>query len=131
MMPLVRLLIYAVAGYLFFLFHFPQWHAHSYHLSEFFLILVVAIGVFITIKMIDIGSKIAKLAVEAGFAILVFLYLGASLPKVSQSNSDKQVHGWIERHAPTKKDVSEYLNKAGIRPDSRAGKKILSHWPEN
>ncbi len=129
MMTLIRLLIYAVAGYLFFLFHFPQWHANGYHLGEFFLILVVAIGVFIAIKMIDIGSKIVKLAVEAGFAVLVFLYLGASLPKIPQGDPSQQARGWIESHAPSKKDVSDYLNKAGIKPDSKAGKEILSHWP--
>lgn len=131
MLTLIRLLIYAIAGYLFFLFHFPQWHATGYHLGQFSLILFGAIAVFVAIKLIDIGSKIVKLAVEAGFAVLVFLYLSASLPKMPQGDPSQQVHGWIERHAPTRKDVADYLDKAGIKPGSSAGKEILSHWPEN
>jgi hypothetical protein len=131
MLTLLRLIIYAVAGYLFFLFHFPQWHAHGYHLAQFSLILVSAIAVFIAIKLIDIGSKVVKLAVEAGFAVLVFLYLGATLPKIPQGNPEQAAHSWLKDHAPTRKDVSDYLDKAGIKPDSSAGKEILSHWPEN
>ncbi|MBI4348644.1 MAG: hypothetical protein HY553_17530 [Elusimicrobia bacterium] len=118
-MRLLRLLSYAGAGYLAFRVGFPDEGAPGiYHAVTVPVLIGGAVGVFILLKAIDLGSRGLALGIELGFGAAVFLYLGFTLPQQSGRAPLSQVlSGEVPRRAQARKG----LEKIGLDPEGPAG----------
>lgn len=119
MMRLVRLLAYAGAAYLTFRVGFPDEGATGiYHAVTGPILVGGAVGVFILLKAIDLGSRGLALAIELGFGAAVFLYLGFTLPQQSgRAPLSQLLSGEVPRRAQARKG----MEKIGLDPGGPAG----------
>lgn len=126
-MRLIRLLFYAAAGYLAFRIGFPDDAPNTaYHAITVPLLLGGAVGVFILLKAIDLGSKTAALAIELSFAGAVLLYLGFTMP---QTKGKAPLMQLLAGDVPTRATARDGLRKLGLDPDSAPAKLLTKLFP--
>jgi hypothetical protein len=127
-MRLIRLLFYAAAGYLVFRIGFPDEAPHTtYHAITVPLLLGGAVGVFLLLKAIDIGSKTAALAIELAFAGGVALYLGFTMP---QTKGKAPLMQLLSGEVPRRATARDGLRKLGVDPESAPAKLLTKLFPE-
>lgn len=129
-MALMRLIVYGVVIYVFYLLAFPNWSwgiSQAYHAFSLALMMGAALGVFLFLKVIDLSSTVAKILLELGFAVAALLYFGYTMPQRSGKPPLKQ---WLAGHHPTRSDARLGLGRLGIDANSRTGKLLLKPFPE-
>lgn len=116
---LIRLLLYCGGSYVVFRVGFPdEGAAGIYHAITVPVLLGGAVGVFILLKAIDLGSKGLALAVELGFAAAVVLYLGFTLPQAKGRAPLSQV---LDGEIPSRATARDGLRRLGLDPGGPAG----------
>lgn len=127
MMRLVRLIAYTAVVYLLFRVGFPdEGPTGIYHTLTVPILLGGAVGVFILLKAIELGSKGLALAIELGFAGVVVLYLGFTLP---QAKGDPPLLQLLSGEVPNRAKAREGLEKLGLDPDSPPASFLTKLFP--
>ncbi|MBI3553259.1 MAG: hypothetical protein HY077_12260 [Elusimicrobia bacterium] len=126
MLTLFRLLFYAAAVYGAFLVAFPQWDGMVYHVASLAIIAGAAVGMFIFLKVFDLSSRLAKIALELGFAAVVALWFAWTMPQKSGKTPWEQ---WAEGHRPNQLEARDGFARIGVNPSSPAAAFIVSLFP--
>ena len=128
MIRLVRLIGYAAGAYFLFRVGFPdEGPTGIYHTMTVPILLGGAVGVFMLIKAIDLGSKGLALAIELGFAGAVFLYLGFTLP---QAKGGPPLLQLASGQVPNRAKARQGIKKLGLDPDSAPASFLTKIFPE-
>ncbi len=126
-MGLIRLLLLSTAAYCFFLLAFPQWGGgQAYHVASLSIVAGAAVGTWLCLKALDLGSSLFKFGLELAFAAGVFLYFGYTMP---QKTGLAPLEQWSQGHHPTQTDARDGLMRLGLNANAGAGRLIVSLFP--
>lgn len=114
MFALIRLLLLPAAIYGFWVMSFPDTSNSAYHVGSLAIIAGGAVGLFMFMKVIDVGSTVIKVGLELVFAAGVALYFGYTMPQLSGKAPIEQ---WLEGARPTRTTARRGLEKLHLDPD--------------
>ena len=126
-MGLIRILSLTAAAYALTLIAFPEWGGHqTYHTWSLVVIAAAAIGLWFTLKAMDISFGLMKMGIELAFAGAVVLYLAYTMPQKSGFTPMQQ---WAQGHRPTQAEARQGLMRLGVDTNSRTGSLVLGLFP--
>jgi hypothetical protein len=126
-MGLIRILLPTAAAYSLTLIAFPEWGGHqTYHTASLAVIAAAAIGLWFTLKAMDISFGLMKLCIELCFAGAVVLYLAYTMPQKSGFTPMEQ---WAQGHRPTQAEARQGLMRLGIDANAKPGSMVVSLFP--
>lgn len=125
---LLRLGVYVSGIYSSLLVAFPQWEGQTYHVASLALIAGGAVGLIFFFKMVEIGSRLTRLAIELVFAAGVFLYFGYTMP---QKSGKPPIQQWMEGYHPTQTHARDGLSRVGLDPNSKPSQWIVALFPKS
>lgn len=114
MFTLIRLLLIPAGIYGFYVMSFPDTSGTVYHVASLSIIAGGAVGLFMFMKLVDVGSMAVKVLVELVFAFAVAMYFGYTMPQLSGKAPLEQ---WAEGVRPTQSTARRGLEKLKLDPD--------------
>jgi hypothetical protein len=127
MLLLPRLWSYGLGIYVFYLIAYPDWKSSPYHLIALTLIFLAAIGVYVTFRVLRLGTAVGTFLFDIAFATSVLLGVGWTMP---QRSGKVPVQLFVEGVRPNRERAEEGLERLQIDPTTRRARLFLKLFPK-
>lgn len=126
-MALIRSLALALFAYGAIVLGYPDWTGEVYHALMLAMIAGGAVGVWFLGRILDLGSGAAKIGLELGFAAMVALFVGYTMPQKSGKPPFTQFAQGVR---PTRATARHGLDRLGVNPNGPVAEKIVALFPK-
>lgn len=126
-MALIRTLVLALLVYGGIVLCYPDWTGEIYHVMTLAMIAGGAVGVWLLGRILDLGSGAAKIGLELGFAAVVALFLGYTMPQKSGKPPFEQYSQGVR---PTRDTARRGFDRLGVSPNGPIASKIVDLFPK-
>lgn len=126
-MALIRSLVFGLLVYGAIAVCYPDWKGEAYHVVMLSAIAGGSVAVWFLDKILDLGSGVAKVALELGFLVGIGLFTGYTMP---QKSGKPPIQQWAEGVRPNRDTARRGFDRLKIDPNGPVASRVIALFPK-